>query len=119
MFGREARSPIDIMESTLKDLYHDVKHYGLLLTREMKQAHDLVRLRLLENAKRMQRSWNALHSTRRVPTFSVGDYVLMFRPNLNKETGFPDHSAKFNKSWHGPYLVKEQRFHAESDVYLL
>jgi transposase InsO family protein len=119
MFGREARSPIDIIESNLKDIFHDVKSYGTLLTREMKRAHELVRTRLLENAKKMQRNWNALHPLRRVATFSPGDTVLMYKPTLNKETGFPDHSAKFNRSWHGPYLVKEHRFDADSDVYLI
>jgi hypothetical protein len=114
-----ASSPIDIIESNLKDIYHDVKNYGMLLTREMKRAHEIVKQRLLENAKKMSRDWNDQHLSRRVSSFSPGDHVLMFKPTLNKQTGFPDHSAKFNRSWHGPYLVKEHRFEANSDVYLL
>jgi hypothetical protein len=119
MFGREARSPIDILESSLADIYHDVKNYGTVLTREIKRSHDVVKQRLLENAKRTLRNWNASHPLQRTTSFAPGDHVLMFRPNLNKQTGFPDHSAKFNKSWHGPYLVREHRFQGDSDVYLL
>jgi hypothetical protein len=118
MYGHEARSPIDILNSSLKDIYHDVNNYSTLLTREIKRAHDIVKTRLLENAKRMKGAWDKSHR-RRVATFSPGDKVLMFKPNLNKETGHPDHSAKFNRTWMGPYVVKEQRFEKDSDVYLL
>ena len=118
MHGREARSPIDILASSLKEIYHDVASYGTLVTRELKHAYDIVRTRLLENAKRTLSKWNASHP-RKVATFQPGDQVLMFKPNLNKQTGQPDHSAKFNKSWNGPYVVREHRFDADSDVYLL
>jgi hypothetical protein len=118
MYGREARSPIDILTSTAKDVYHDVVNYNTIITRELKKAHDIVRPRLLENAMRVQSKWNAAHPIK-VTTYTKGDQVLMYKPNLNKQTGHPDHSAKFNKSWIGPYVVIEHRFNNESDVYVL
>lgn len=38
---------------------------------------------------------------------------------MNAETGQPDHSAKFSKNWHGPYIIREHRFDDASSVYLI
>jgi len=119
MFGREPRVPIDILNSTSRDIYWDVKQYGTQLTKELKKAHNIVRTRLLENAKKLQRKWELAHGSEKVTTFQPGENVLMYRPRLNKLTGHPDHSAKFNPTWVGPYKVVEHRFGDDSDVYLI
>lgn len=119
MFGREARVPLDVLASTGRDIYVDIKLYGIQLTKELRLAHKIVKAKLAESAKATQIRWSKTHRGSAGAHFQVGDLVMMWIPPINKLPGQPDHSTKFNKSWRGPYTVLQQRFGRDSDVYLL
>ena len=118
-YGREARTPLDILESSSRDIYLDVDSYGTLITRELKQAHKLVQAKLLQTALATKERWSKAHPRASGSRFQTGDQVLMWIPPINKLTGQPDHSQKFRRSWRGPYIVVHQRFGEDSDVYLI
>jgi hypothetical protein len=72
----------------LKDRYDEIKfdydQYQTNMTMHLRQAYDIVKEKLVENAIKMKVAFN--QKIKSHLTFNKGDEVLMFKPRLNKIT---------------------------------
>lgn len=111
-FGREAREPIDILQTSLvKHVYEDITRYKTAFTNELREAYNIVRDRLAQQANRMKKQWDKNHY-RKVPKFQIGDQVMMFQPNINKDWSIRPQSEipeKLERTFHGPRTSLRRR----------
>ena len=117
MFGREPRLPTDILMGSMKDIAHDVAQYSLKATLDLRNAYDIVRKKIEENAKSMKLHWDKNIKNRKV--FEEGDKVLSFLPKINNVAGEPDKAHVFKSDWSGPHTVIKKPHLNNSDVYIL
>jgi hypothetical protein len=115
MHGREARIPLDVIRSSAPKLLEDIQQFKSKLTVDLQRAYEIVRDKLMENAISMKRKWDA--HTRDPETFADGERVLMYHPQVNRESNEAPHSQKFKGHWRGPYEIIAKRFDAEGSIY--
>lgn len=117
MHGREARLPLDVIQSSATELLEDLNEYKTKLTIDLQKAHMIVRQRLEEAARNMKRQRDS--RIRDPQTFLPGDKVLVYHPQPNRDPKELAHSQKFKGKWKGPYEVIENRFGDFGSVYKL
>jgi hypothetical protein len=115
MHGREARLPLDVIQSSAPELLRDINEYKMKLTIDLNKAHQIVREKLKEAAQSMKRKWDS--RLRDPQSFEPGDRVLLYQPQIHANPNESAHSQKFKGNWKGPYEIVERRFGDDGSVY--
>ena len=117
MFGREPRLPSDITEGSYSEIRHDIEQYKMQMTLGLRNAHQIVRKRLEQNAVKMKLAWDSKVQSH--VKFNIGDKVLMYQPQMHKKANEQDHSHVWKREWLGPFTVLGQKYQNNSDVYII
>ncbi len=117
MFGREARLPTDILEGKLEDIKWDVKQYQTDLTWHLKDANDIVRNQIENNAKKMKLQFESKIMNHHI--FKTGDRVLMFHPRINAKSDQQPHQQVWSQRWEGPLTILQRAHKDNKDVYII
>ena len=98
VFGREVRSPIDVVYQT-PETPHPTSYASYVdeLRCRMQEAYTLVREHLRVSAKRTKRTYDVRVRPRR---YEVGDWVYYFSPRR-----FVGRQDKWRRKYSGPFLV--------------
>jgi hypothetical protein len=117
VFGREPRLPIDILQSSVKELKHDVEQYTLDMNLHLYNAYKIVKLKLEDYAKSMKKRWDCKIKVNK--RFNCGDLVSMYKPQISTQPNEIPQAHVWKANWYGPIKVLSTPHENNPDVYVV
>lgn len=116
-FGRLPRLPSEILYESKKEINHDVKQYGMLMTLHLHNAYEIVQKNIIKAAEHSKLKHDLKVKTYK--QFAPGDKVMIFQPKTGSRENETKGTHLFKRKWLGPYDVIDIAHQNNKDVYII